>query len=321
MSLPAVLDNTLRLPVIVSPMFLVSGPALVTAACKSGVVGSFPSLNARPASAYDAWLTQIAHDLKAHGASHPAIAPAPFAVNQIVHSSNSRLAEDMAITAAHKVPIVITSVGHPGDIVAQVHSYGGVVFHDVINLRHADKAIEAGVDGIILVCAGAGGHAGLSSPFALVPQLRQRFDGTIILAGAISDGAAVRAARVLGADLAYMGTRFIATQEAHADQAYKQMIVESELADVIYTNKVSGISGNFLRQSLEAAGIDWRFDGAAKEINMDLSKRSEHKQDSDKKAWKDVWSAGQGVGQINDVPSVAALVDRLEDEFTRAGSL
>ncbi|MFZ5609740.1 MAG: NAD(P)H-dependent flavin oxidoreductase [Pseudomonadota bacterium] len=323
MPLPSPLSGKLRLPVIASPMFLVSGPRLVIAACKAGVIGSFPSLNARPAAQYDAWLGEIETALARHGAAHPDALVAPFAVNQIVHRSNSRLAEDLAITYAHKVPLVITSVGHPGDIAARVHAYGGLVFHDVINLRHAEKAIEAGVDGIIMVCAGAGGHAGLMNPFTIIPQLRKRFAGTIILAGAISDGRAVWAAQVLGADLAYMGTRFIATQESEADDAYKRMLIEANSADIVYTDKISGISGNFLRQSLEAAGVDVQETGAAKTVNMDLSARRGHgegarKEETGKKAWKEVWSAGQGVGQIEDTPTVAALVERLARDYEEA---
>lgn len=318
MPVPAPLVGKLRLPVIVSPMFLVSGPELVTACCTSGLLGTFPSLNARPVEQYVAWLDEIEARKAAFLVANPGRIVAPHGVNQIVHKSNSRLAEDVAITVERKVPVVITSVGHPGDIVQAVHGYGGLVFHDVINLYHARKAIEAGVDGIIVVCGGAGGHAGLANPFAMVPQLREIYDGTIILAGALSDGRSVRTAEVLGADFAYMGTRFIATQEANADRAYKQMIVDAELEDVVYTNKASGINGNFLRPSLEAAGIDWKAQGPAKEINMDLSSRDQHKQKTESKAWKDVWSAGQGVGQIHDVPTTAQLVDRLEAEYMAA---
>jgi nitronate monooxygenase len=312
MALSAALVGQLSLPVIVSPMFLVSGPRLVIECCKAGLVGSFPSLNARPLTQYVEWLDQI------EAAIAQSLGAAPYAVNQIVHKTNTRLAEDLAITYERKVPIVITSVGHPGEIAENVHKYGGLVFHDVINLRHADKAIEAGVDGIIMVCAGAGGHAGLMNPFTIIPQLRARFSGTIILAGAISDGRAVRAAQVLGADLAYMGTRFIATEESAADGAYKAMLVEADSSDIVYSNKISGINGNFIRQSLEAAGVDYQADTGAKPVNMDLSDREKYKQSSDKKAWKDVWSAGQGVGQIRDVPTVRALVDRLKREYAEA---
>lgn len=310
MPLPAQFAGRLRLPIIASPMFLVSGPDLVINACKAGVIGAFPSLNARPASQYEEWLNRIEAELTPEDA--------PFAVNQIVHKSNTRLEEDLAITYAHKVPLIITSVGHPGDIASKVHDYGGLVFHDVINMRHAEKAIEAGVDGIIMVCAGAGGHAGLMNPFTIIPQLRKRFSGTIILAGTISDGRAVRAAQVLGADMAYMGTRFIATREANADEDYKQMLIAAGSSDIVYTNKISGINGNFIRQSLEAAGVDYQADGAAKSVNMDLSTRDEYRKKSENKAWKDVWSAGQGVGQITDAPSVADLVNRLTKEYEDA---
>lgn len=312
MPLPAQFQNKLRLPIIASPMFIVSGPDLVIETCKAGVIGTFPSLNARPISQYEEWLQRIETELG------DAPNAAPFGVNQIVHKSNSRLAEDLAITYDHKVPLIITSVGHPGDIAAEAHKYGGLVFHDVINMRHAEKAIEAGVDGIIMVCSGAGGHAGVMNPFTIIPQLRKRFDGTIILAGTLSDGRSVRAAQVLGADMAYMGTRFIATREANADPEYKQMLINAGSTDIVYTNKVSGINGNFIRQSLEAAGVDFATEGAAKAVNMDLSAREKYKQQSENKAWKDVWSAGQGVGQIADVPHTADLIQRLEEEYRDA---
>lgn len=318
MPLPAAFQGKLRLPIIASPMFIVSGPDLVIETCNAGVVGTFPSLNARPISQYEEWLGRIESELKAAQEADPNAKIAPFGVNQIVHKSNSRLAEDLAVTYAHKVPLIITSVGHPGDIAAEAHKYGGLVFHDVINMRHAEKAIEAGVDGIIMVCTGAGGHAGVMNPFTIIPQLRERFDGTIILAGTISDGRSVRAAQVLGADMAYMGTRFIATQEANADLDYKKMLLDAKSTDIVYTNKVSGINGNFIRQSLEAAGVDFAVEGAAKAINMDLGTREKYKQESDSKAWKDVWSAGQGVGQISDIPKTAELVARLEEDYKNA---
>ncbi|GER06266.1 2-nitropropane dioxygenase [Iodidimonas muriae] len=306
MAMPVALKDRLRLPVIAAPMFLVSGPKLVAACCNAGVIGTFPSLNARPVEQFDAWLDDLEAGLEADAA--------PFGVNLIVHRSNSRLEEDTALVVKHKVPLVITSVGHPGDIVAQVHAYGGLVFHDVINMRHAEKAIEAGVDGIIAVCAGAGGHAGTLNPFAFIPKLRERFDGAIILAGSLSDGRSIRAAQVLGADFAYMGTRFIATRESVADQSYKDMIVQSEMNDIIYTDQVSGILGNFLAPSLKAAGIDPTPGAVMKAVNMDLSMR----ETGDKKkgkAWKSIWSAGQGVSAIHDVPSVAELVAQLEADY------
>lgn len=312
MPLPTALEGRLKLPLIAAPMFIVSGPALVTAVCRQGVIGAFPSLNARPASQLDEWLGQMRHDLGEPGDA------APYAVNLIVHKSNTRLQEDIDLVVEHKVPVVITSVGHPGDVVERVHSYGGIVLHDVIHLKHAKKAIEAGVDGIILVCAGAGGHAGTLSPFALVPQLRDQYDGCIVMAGAVSDARGIKAAQTLGADLAYMGTRFIATQEANAEAGYKRMIVDSGSTDIAYTNAVSGIWGNFLAPSLDAAGVPYKDGAAQKDINMDLANRGEGGEGADKKkAWKEVWSAGQGVGQIDDIPDAASLVGRLKQDYAR----
>lgn len=315
MPLPKALEDKLTLPLIASPLFLVSGPELVIAACKAGVVGSFPSLNARPIEEFARWLDRIEGELNE--------GDAPYAVNLIVHKSNPRVPEDLALIKKHKVPLVITSVGHPGDVAKEVHSYGGAVFHDVINLRHAQKAKEAGVDGIILVAAGAGGHGGLINPFTLVPQVREFFDGTIILAGTLSNGRAVRAAQVLGADLAYMGTRFIATKEANAEDAFKQMIVQSGPLDVVYTDKVSGIKGNFLVSSLAAAGIEVEGlpkpdIGFGKLRDKREAERAENQTEEEAKAWKEVWSAGQGVGEIHDIPSVAELVARLKEEYDEA---
>ncbi len=315
MPLPDCLKDRLTLPLIAAPLFLVSEPEMVIAACKAGIVGAFPSLNARPIEEFARWLERIEGELDE--------GDAPFAVNLIVHKSNPRVAEDLALIKEHKVPLVITSVGQPGEVVDQVHSYGGVVFHDVINLRHAQKAKEAGVDGIILVAAGAGGHGGLINPFTLVPQVREFFDGTIILAGTLSNGRAIRAAQVLGADLAYMGTRFIATKEANADDAFKQMIMQSGPLDVVYTDKVSGIKGNFLVSSLAAAGIE--IEGLPKpEIGFGKLRdkreadRAENQSENEAKAWKEVWSAGQGVGEIHDIPSIAELVARLREEYQEA---
>ncbi len=318
MSLPEELRTRMRLPIVAAPMFLVSGPELVIASCRAGVLGTFPALNARPIAELDRWLTEISATLEEKDA--------PFGVNLIVHRSNTRLAEDVEMVIRHRVPVVITSVGHPGDIVERVHAYGGIVWHDVTNLRHARKAAAAGVDGLILVSAGAGGHAGTINPFALVPQVREFFPGTIMLAGAISDGRAVRAAEVLGADLAWLGTRFIATRESMADPQYKQMLVEAEAADIVYTDKVSGIHGNFIRQSLEAAGLRWQAAGERKEVNMDLASRAAGETaasaaEREAKAWKHIWSAGQGVGSIHDVPTVAELVARLDAEYRRAVDL
>lgn len=310
MSLAASLKDNLSLPLVAAPMFLVSGPKLVTATCKAGVMGTFPSLNARPIEQLDTWLGDINNELDQHKAANPDSVTAPYAVNLIVHPSNERLKEDIALVQKHKVPVIITSVGHPGRVVEAVHSYGGLVFHDVINMRHAQKAIEAGVDGVILVCAGAGGHAGLMNPFTFVPQVRDMFDGTILLAGTLSNGRAIKAAETLGADLAYMGTRFIATAEAMADDGYKNMLAEAQSKDIVYTDKVSGIMANFMRGSLEGAGIALDGDKGDKKVKF--------APEDERKAWKHVWSAGQGVGEINDSPSVQDLVDRLKSEYDAA---
>ena len=296
----------LRLPVIAAPMFLVSGVELVLAQCKAGIVGSFPSLNARPAEALDDWLTRIRDGLAA------ARDPAPFAVNLIVNKSNERLPHDLAACVSHRVPIVITSLSPPGEVVAAVHAYGGLVFHDVITLRHARKALDSGVDGLILVAGGAGGHAGRLNPFAFLAEVRLMFDGPIVLAGGITSGDAVLAAEALGADFAYVGTRFIATAEANAPAAYKQMIVDSQAADVVYTDTPSGIHGNYLAASLSAAGLDP--DNLPPPEAPGSYKSSERRA----KAWRDLWSAGQGVGNIADVPSVADCVARLAHEYGAA---
>lgn len=299
-------EGRLRVPVIAAPMFLVSGPDLVVAACNSGIIGTFPALNHRTTEGYDGWLTDIASRLDDDAA--------PYGVNLIVHRSNPRLQADLEVSARHRVPLVITSLGAVSEVVDAVHGWGGVVFHDVTNVRHAEKAIEAGADGLILVCAGAGGHAGTVNPFALLPEIRRRFDGTIILAGALGDGRAVAAARVLGADYAYMGTRFIATKESMAPDAYRQMLVDTGSKDIVYTPAISGVPANFLAPSLVQAGLDPKALGEAPDI--DFGKEL----DVDSKAWKDIWSAGHGVATIDDVPSVAELVDRIAAEWTEAGS-
>ncbi|WP_186136231.1 NAD(P)H-dependent flavin oxidoreductase [Burkholderia gladioli] len=311
MALPAVLQR-LSLPVIASPMFIVSYPELVLAQCKAGIVGSFPALNARPAELLDSWLTQIEDELAAHRERHPEAVIGPIAVNQIVHQSNVRLEHDVRVCVEHKVPIFITSLRAPApEIVQAVHSYGGIVLHDVINLRHAEKALEAGVDGLILVAAGAGGHAGTTSPFALVGEVRKRFDGPIVLSGSIANGGSILAAQAMGADLAYMGTRFIATREAHAVESYKQAIVNAKSADIIYTNLFTGVHGNYIRESIVSAGLDPDALPEADKSKMNFG--------SDKaKAWKDIWGAGQGVGLMDDVPSVAELVARLTREYDEA---
>ncbi len=300
----AAFGSGLRLPVIAAPMFLVSGPDLVVEACRAGIVGTFPALNQRTSDGYHAWLTEIAERL----AAVPSGNPAPFGVNLVAHRSNVRLAEDLKVTVAHRVPLVITSLGVDPAVIDAVHGYGGSVFHDVVSVRHAAKAAQAGVDGLIAVCGGAGGHAGTLNPFAFVSELRRLFSGTVVLGGAISTGRHVAAARVLGADLAYIGTRFIATRESMASPAYKDMLVASDAAAVLYTPAVSGISGNFLRASLVAAGIDVERNGRA---SLDFGT-------GEIKAWRDVWSAGQGVGEIHDIPGMAELVDALEAGYRAA---
>jgi nitronate monooxygenase len=316
MSLPASLEGKLRIPLIGAPMFIVSGPELVLAQCKAGIIGAFPALNARPQSMLDEWLARLSEELAAYQATNPDIPAAPFAVNQIVHQSNDRLEHDVETCVRHKVPIVITSLRPPSEVVEAVHSYGGVVFHDVINIRHARKAIEQGVDGIITVCAGAGGHAGTTSPFALVKEVRKIFDGTIILSGSMSRGNDALAAQAMGADLAYLGTRFIATQEANAPSAYKEMIVESAAADIIYTNLFSGVHGSYLRGSIANAGLDPDDlpEGDLRTMNFGSGGKTKAK------AWRDIWGAGQGVGTIDDIPPVAELVDRLEAEYRDAAT-
>src|SRR5882757_3238456 len=317
MPIPDLLRDRLRLPVIGAPMFIVTTPRLVLAQCKAGIVGAFPALNARPASQLDEWLAQISEELAAFQQANPQAKVAPYAVNQIVHSSNNRLEEDVALCVKYKVPIIITSLRPPSEVVAAVHGYGGIVFHDVINLRHAEKAAAQGVDGIIAVCAGAGGHAGLLSPFALVKQIREIYAGTIILSGAMSTGADVLAAQALGADLAYMGTRFIATAEANASAAYKQMLVDSHAEDIVYTSLFSGVSGNYLRGSVAHAGMDPDKLPEADKTKMNFGTGGA----SEFKAWRDIWSAGQSVSGIHDVETVAALVDGMAAEYEAARAL
>lgn len=302
------------MPVIGAPMFIVSTPQLVIAQCKAGIVGSFPALNARPASQLDDWLSQITEELAAYARANPARKVAPFAVNQIVHASNDRLAHDVELCVKHRVPIVITSLRPPAEVVSAVHSYGGIVFHDVISVRHAQKAAGQGVDGIIAVCAGAGGHAGMLSPFALVKEIRAIFDGTIILAGAMSTGADVLAARALGADLAYLGTRFIATDEANASSIYKQMLVDSKAEDIVYTSLFSGIAGNYLRASVAQTGLDPDELPEASKTTMNFGTGG----NTARKAWKDIWSAGQSVSGIDAIEPVEALVARMEVEYLAA---
>jgi nitronate monooxygenase len=314
MALPSLLDGKLRLPLIGAPMFIVSGPELVAAQCKAGIVGSFPALNARPQEALAEWIRQIKGELAEHAAAHPDEPIAPFAVNQIVHPSNPRLMADMKVCVAEQVPIIITSLSPPREIVQAVHSYGGLVFHDVINLRHARKAISQGVDGVIAVCAGAGGHAGALSPFALVGELRKEFDGAVILSGAISRGDDVLAAIAMGADLAYSGTRFIATEEAHAVPEYKEMIVASSANDVVNSSLFTGVKGNYLAGSIAKAGMDPANLPEGSKEDMDFAKATA----SDAKAWKDIWGAGQGVGNIDDILGARDVVLRMEREYRAA---
>ncbi|MCT9126500.1 NAD(P)H-dependent flavin oxidoreductase [Cupriavidus gilardii] len=311
--IPAVLQN-LTLPVIASPMFIVSYPELVLAQCKAGIVGSFPALNARPAELLDEWLTQMQQELAAFHAANPDATVGPIAVNQIVHASNARLEQDMRVCVEHKVPIFITSLRAPvKEMIDAVHSYGGIVLHDVINLRHAEKAIEAGVDGLILVAAGAGGHAGTLSPFALVGEVRRIFDGPIALSGSIATGDAVLAAQAMGADFAYVGTRFIASQEAHASEAYKRSITDAAAADIVYTNLFTGVHGNYIRESILNSGLDPENLPQADKSKMDFSSGS-----SKAKAWKDIWGAGQGVGQIDAIASAGEIVARMKAEYDAA---
>jgi len=307
MSLPPVLQR-LKLPVIAAPMFIAGNPRLVIEQCKAGIVGSFPALNARPKEALDQWLTEIETALA--GVSDAA----PYAVNQIVHKSNDRLAHDLETCVRHKVPITITSLRAPTEAVAAVHSYGGIVLHDVINVRHAEKALEAGVDGLILVCAGAGGHAGTLSPFALVGEVRRFFDGPIVLSGAIATGDAILAALAAGADLAYIGTRFLATPEASVPERYKEEILKAVAADIVYTDLFSGVHGNYLKHSVIAAGFDPANLPKSDPSKMNFGSGS----GAEKKVWRDIWSAGQGVGQIDKVMPVAEVVAKLAAEYTAA---
>ena len=314
MALPEFLQNNLRVPVVGSPLFLVSGPELVIAQCKAGIIGSFPALNARPAEVLDEWLTRINTELEEYKAANSDAVVAPYAVNQICHASNDRLMEDMETCVKHKVPIIITSLRPPAEIVEAAHSYGGVVYHDVINVKHARKAAEEGVDGLILVCAGAGGHAGALSPFALLREVKEWFDGTILLSGAIGDGFCVASALAMGADLAYMGTRFIATEEANADQNYKDMLIQSAADDIVYSSLFTGVMGNYLKPSIAAAGLDPNNLPEADKSKMNFGSGGNMKT----KAWKDIWGSGQGIGGIQDVEPVEAVVSRLETEYRAA---
>ena len=301
MPIPSALRNRLALPAVAAPMFLVSGPDLVVETCRSGVIGTFPALNQRTTEGYADWLDEIAGRLPADAA--------PFGINLIVHRSNPRVQADLAVTVARRVPVVITSLGAVREVVQAVHGYGGLVFHDVTNIRHAQKAAEAGVDGLIAICAGAGGHAGTLNPFAFLTELRAMFAGTLLLGGAINTGRQVAAARLMGADLAYLGTRFIATAESMAPAEYKQMLLDTRAQDIVYTPQVSGVPANFLRPSVQAAGLD-----LAQAETPEMSAVGRH----EKRAWKNIWSAGHGVGGIDDIPPAAELCARLAAEYRAA---
>ena len=312
MALPQLLQN-LRVPVIGAPLFIISNPDLVLAQCKAGVVGSFPALNARPAEVLEEWLERITSELAAHNAEHPQSPAAPFAVNQIVHKSNDRLQHDVEMCVKYRVPVVITSLGAREEVYQAIHSYGGIVLHDVIHIVHARKAIEKGADGLIAVCAGAGGHAGTLSPFALVQEIREWWDGPLVLSGAIANGRSVLAAVAMGADLAYIGSAFIATREANASEAYKQAIVESRAEDIVYTNLFTGVHGNYLKAAILNAGLD--------PANLPVSDPSKMNfGGGSAKAWRDIWGSGQGIGAVHDVPPAAEFIERLVGEFEAARS-
>jgi nitronate monooxygenase len=312
MSLPPILRDRLRLPVVGSPLFIISGPELVIAQCKAGIVGSFPALNARPAAQLEEWLIRITTELAEYDAAHPEAPSAPFAVNQIVHKSNDRLDHDVQMCVKYKVPIIITSLGARPELNDAVHSYGGITLHDVIDNRFAKKAIETGADGLIAVASGAGGHAGRQSPFALIEEIREWFDGPLLLSGAIATGRSILAAQAMGADLAYMGSTFIATREANAAEGYKQMIVESGADDIVYSNLFTGVHGNYLRESVRRAGLDPDNlpEGDLKTMNFGSEKPV--------KAWKDIWGCGQGIGAVKSIDSAGDVVARLRREYDEA---
>lgn len=314
MSFAQELKAQLEIPVIASPLFIISNPRLVAEQCKNGIVGSFPALNARPAEVLEQWLQQLTTELADYKAANPEKKVAPFAVNQIVHQSNDRLQHDLDMCAKFEVPIMITSLRAPHEAVEVAHSYGGKVFHDVVSVRHAQKAIEAGVDGLILVCAGAGGHAGTLNPFALVSEVRAFYDGPIILSGSISQGNQILAAEAMGADFAYMGTRFIATHEANADVAYKQMLVDSSATDIVYSSLFTGVHGNYLRGSIENSGLDPNALPEADKSTMSFGSGGSNKS----KAWRDIWGAGQGVGSIKNISSTAEVIAELKRDYFAA---
>lgn len=313
MSLPKILQD-LELPLVCAPLFIVSGPELVIAQCKAGVVGSFPALNARPAEMLEKWIIRIKLELEEYQKANPDKKVAPFAVNQICHGSNDRLQHDMEVCVKHEVPIIITSLQAPQPIFDAVHSYGGIILHDVTNIKHTKKALSMGADGIVAVCAGAGGHAGTLSPFALVPEIREFHDGILLCSGVISTGGSILGAQAIGADLAYIGTRFIATKEANADPEYKRMLIDSTAEDVVYSSLFTGVSGNYLSKSVAAAGMDPTNLPSADKSTMNFGSGG----NTEKKAWRDIWSGGQGVGSIHSVPSVQELVDQMKVEYAEA---
>ncbi|GLQ23384.1 2-nitropropane dioxygenase [Algimonas ampicilliniresistens] len=313
MALPEILKKT-RIPVVGAPLFIVSGPELVIAQCKAGIIGSFPALNARPAEMLEKWIVQIKLELEQYQRDNPDAIVAPYAVNQICHPSNDRLQHDMEICVKHEVPIIITSLQANQQVYDAAHSYGGIILHDVTNIRHTKKALSMGADGIIAVCNGAGGHAGTLSPFALIPEIREFFDGPILASGSISTGGSVAGAIGIGADMAYIGTRFIATEEANATPDYKQEIVDSTGGDIVYSSLFTGVHGNYLRGSIEKAGMDPDNLPGADKTSMNFGSGG----NTDKKAWKDIWGAGQGVGQVKSSPPVAQVVNQMEQEFRDA---
>jgi nitronate monooxygenase len=314
MALPISLAENISLPVVAAPMFILSNPDLVIAQCKMGIIGSFPALNARPAEELDVWLQRISSELEKHNASDPERRAAPYAVNQIVHNSNDRLEHDLALCVKYKVPIIITSLGCKASVIDTVHSYGGLVFHDVINNKYAKKAVSQGVDGLIAVAAGAGGHAGTTSPFALIQEIREWFDGPLLLSGSIATGDSVLAAQVMGADMAYMGSTFIATKEANASDEYKQAVIDHASSDIVYSNLFTGVHGNYLRPSIEAAGMD-----PDNLPESDPSKMSFSSNEStDAKAWRDIWGCGHGIGAVKELLPAKEVISRLEREYQTA---
>ena len=313
MSLPPILQN-LEMPRVDAPMFIVSGSEWVIAQCKAGIVGSFPALNARPAEELEKWIVRIKLELEEYQRDNPDKKVAPFAVNQICHPSNNRLEHDTEVCRKHEVPIIITSLQANQDVYDATHSYGGIILHDVVNIRHSKKALSMGADGLIAVCSGAGGHAGRLSPFALIPEIRQFHDGPLLLSGSIATGGSVAGALAIGADLAYIGTRFIASKEANAEEGYKQEIIDSAGEDIVYSSLFTGVHGNYLKGSIEKAGLDPNNLPTADKSSMNFGSGG----NTDAKAWKDIWGAGQGVGSVHDAPSIQDIVDQFAAEYTEA---